>query len=59
MVLTLYRVVYTSGITRIRTSPYMPFEDCKREVKRFNNLPLLDIERLAMDASIEDEEIEY
>ena len=55
--MTLYRVVYTSGITRIKTSPYMPFENCRKEVLRFNNLPLLDLERLAMNASIEDIEV--
>ena len=55
--MTLHRVIYASGITVNKTSPYMSIEDCKKEMTRFNNLPLLDLERRAMNASIEDVEI--
>lgn len=55
--MTLHRVIYTSGITVNRTSPFMSIEDCKNEMERFNNLSLMDLERQAMSASIEDVEI--
>lgn len=55
--MTLYRVIYSSGIAVNKTSPYMPIEDCKKEKERFNTLPLLDIERQAMNAYIEEVEI--
>ena len=55
--MTLHRVIYANGTAVNKTSPYMPIEDCKKEMARFNNLPLLDLERQAMNASIEDVEI--
>lgn len=55
--MTLYRVIYACEDVIMETSCYMPIEDCLREQKRFNNLPMMDLERQAMTASIEDIEI--
>lgn len=55
--MTLYRVVYYSGAMRMKTSKFMSYKECLWEVERFNALPLLDLERMAMYAEIEEIEV--
>lgn len=50
----LYRVIYVRGGMLWKTSPYMSLEECKVEVKRFNALPFMDLERGAMTARVEE-----
>lgn len=53
----LYRVLYIRGGILWETSPWQSLEDCKAEVKRFNSLPIMSLERGGMYARIDDETI--
>lgn len=53
----LYRVIYSCENVRMKTGPYMSLKDCLNEQKRFNSLPILDLERQAMTVSIESVEV--
>jgi len=53
----LYRVIYFSGNIIWKTSLFMSLEECVAEANRFNSLPLLDLERQAMTARVQNVEV--
>lgn len=53
----LYHIDYIRGGIIWKTSPFMSLDDCKREMKRFNTLPFMSLERGAMTAEIAETEV--